>query len=322
VRAMILAAGLGTRMRPLTEETPKPLLPVANRPLLEYTLALLSGAPVDEVMINTHHLAEVMESGLRDLDTAGLRVHFSREREILGTAGGPRKASPFLEGGAFFLLNGDFLIEADLGKVLDLHRASNARATMVLRPDESGEIYLDPSGRIRQFLEPRRSPSPEWTRCGFTGIHVLEPEVLELIPRRVPWEINRQVYPEMLRRGWKVCGCLHRGYWREAGEPAGYLEANLEALAPLAGRDEPRAGQGHLPPTGKGISPPVLLGPGSAIDEGVLLGPGVVVGPGARVGKGSVLSRTVILEGTEVPESTSADGAILFPGGRLAIKSR
>ncbi len=322
MRAMVLAAGLGTRLRPLTGEIPKPLLPVANRPLLEYTFGLLADAGVEEVILNTHHLAGVMQDAVRELDAAGMRVHISREKVLLGTAGGPRKAAPFLQGESFFLLNGDFLIEADLGEALGLHRRTGARATMVLRPDASGEIYLDSSGRIRQFLEPRLRPSPEWLRCGFTGIHVLEPEVLGLIPPRVPWEINRQVYPEMMKRGWPVFGSLHRGYWREAGAPEGFLAANLEALAALQERGSARPGQGVLAAAGTDVIPPVLIAGGAVIGDGVRLGPGVVVGPGACLGEGCVLSRAVILEGTEVPPGTAAEGVILFPGGRMAVENR
>ena len=201
MRAMILAAGLGTRLRPFTTATPKPLLPVANRPLLEYTFALLAGAGIGEVILNAHHLADELEDGLRRLDSSGVRVSLSRERKILGTAGGPKKAAPFLENGTFLLLNGDFLVDIDLQEVVNFHRRQGAAATMVLREETGGAIHVDSAGRIRQFLRPERQASPEWTAAGFTGIHVLEPEVLKLIHGNTPWEINRQVYPEMFRRG-------------------------------------------------------------------------------------------------------------------------
>ena len=132
---MVLAAGLGTRLRPLTDTIPKPLLPEANRPMLEYTFLLLarSGLGIEEVIVNAHHLHERLEEGLRNIETTGMRVHVSREPKILGTAGGPKKARAFLEGGTFLLLNGDFLIDIDLAEVLDLHRRRAARATMGLR---------------------------------------------------------------------------------------------------------------------------------------------------------------------------------------------
>jgi NDP-sugar pyrophosphorylase family protein len=314
---MILTAGFGTRLRPLTHRVPKPLLPVANRPLLEYTFALLAGAGVREVIINVHYLADEMMDGLRRLDTAGLAIHISQERRILGTAGGPKRAAPFLEGETFLLLNGDFLVDIDLHAVIDFHRSRGTRATMVLREDDGGGIHIDKNGRIRQFLDPRGAPSPQWTRTGFTGIHVLEPEVLTLIPKNSPWEINKQVYPAMLEKGWPVYGFLHDGYWREAGDPAGYLAANLEMLSGGCGNLGLRPGSGTLAPQQPGRQPPVLMGKGVVAGEGVVLGPEVVVGDQTHIGEGARIRRSVILEGTDVPAGSDLESIILAPEGSL-----
>lgn len=317
MRAMILAAGFGTRLRPLTLALPKPLLPVANRPLLEYTFSLLAAAGLSEVIVNGHHLADRLEEGLRGIDHAGLTVHFSRERKILGTAGGPKKASAFLQDETFLLVNGDFLIDIDLREVLDFHRRQRAAATMVLLEEAGGKIYVDSGGRIRQFLEPERRPAPQWRRTGFTGIHVLEPEVLNLIPANTPWEINLQVYPEMLRRGWSVSGFIHRGYWREAGDPAGYLAANMEVISGRAGRIALRSGSGKTDPPGANCTPPLLVGEGARIGAGARLGPGLVIGPEASIGSGAEIRQAVILEGTAVKGGEVISGGILFPEGRI-----
>ncbi|HEY6001130.1 MAG TPA: NDP-sugar synthase, partial [bacterium] len=256
-RAMVLAAGFGTRLRPLTNTTPKPLLPVANRPLLEYTFALLAGAGVREAIVNAHHLADELERGLRALDPSGLALHVSRERAILGTAGGLKRAESFLAGGTFLLLNGDFLVDVDLRRVLDFHVEMQATATMVLVPDaDAGVLGVDPDGVIRRFIAPRPADEPaDRLSCGFTGIHVLEPEVFRLIPPNRPWEINRQAYPDLLKRGGRVCGFVHRGYWREAGSPAGYLAANREVLAGRAGALAPRPCSGSPALAGAVCSP-------------------------------------------------------------------
>jgi mannose-1-phosphate guanylyltransferase len=321
VRAMILAAGLGTRLRPFTTATPKPLLPVANRPLLEYTFALLAEAGIGEVIVNAHHLADDLEDGLRRLDSSGVRVSLSRERKILGTAGGPKKAAPFLESGTFLLLNGDFLIDIDLKEVVDFHRRQGAAATMVLREEAGGAIHVDPAGRIRQFLQPERRASPEWTVTGFTGIHILEPEVLKLIHANTPWEINRQVYPEMIRRGWKVSGFLHRGYWREAGDPEGFLAAGIEVIGGRAGAIRPRPGSGDLNPPGKEHTPPLLVGKGAVIEGGVKLGPAVVIGPEVRIGRGAVIARAIILEGADVAPGERIERAIVSREGRISLET-
>ena len=318
MRAMVLAAGFGTRMRPLTLGIPKPLLPVANRPMLEYTFALLAGAGVREAVVNAHHLAERMQEGLRRLDASGLDVHCSVERRILGTAGGVKKAGAFLAGGTFLLLNGDFLIDIDLRRVLDFHWDQQAMATMVLVPDKaSGVISVDPAGVIRRFITPAEREPDEWVRTGFTGVHVLEPEVLRLIPANTAWEINRQVYPEMLARGRRVCGYVHEGYWREAGSPAGYLAANREVLTGKAGGLAPRpgAGAGVLP--GARCDAPVLVGDGVRAGRDVTIGPEVVLGGEVGIGDGAVIRRSVVLEGTEVPAGARLDGEVWSPEGRL-----
>lgn len=318
MRAMVLAAGLGTRLRPLTLGTPKPLVPIANRPLLEYTFALLAAAGVDEVIVNVHHLPERMQDGLRRLDASGLGVHCSVEKRILGTAGGVKKAEAFLAGGTFFLLNGDFLIDIDLRRVLDFHREQKAIATMVLMPDAAaGVISVDAEGVIRRFLTPVEHEPGDWVRTGFTGIHVLEPEVLKLVPANRPWEINRQVYPELLARGRRVCGFLHGGYWREAGNPAGYLAANLEVIAGRAGKLAPRPGAGAGGLAGVDATDPLFAGAGVQVGTGVVLGPEVVLGPQVRIGEGAQIRRAVILEGTDVPAGALIDGEVWFPEGRF-----
>ncbi len=320
LRAMVLAAGLGTRLRPLTNTIPKPLVPVANRPLLEYTFALLADAGIREAIVNTHHLAEVLEQGLRDLDASGLALHVSRERQILGTAGGLKRAENFLNAGTFLLLNGDFLVDIDLRRVLDFHRQQGAAATMVLVPDDnSGVLGVDPDGGIRRFIQPRQDDEPaDRLSCGFTGIHVLEPEVFRLIPANRPWEINRQVYPDLLARGRRLCGFVHRGYWREAGSPAGYLAANREVVGGRAGAIVPRAGAGAAAPAGASCHTPILVGRGVQVGPDVEIGPETVIGPEARIGAGARIRRSVILEGTDVPAGADLDGEVHFPGGRLA----
>lgn len=319
VRAMVLAAGLGTRLRPLTERVPKPLLPVANRPLLEYTFARLAAAGVVEAIVNVHHLPDVMLAGLRDLDVSGIAVRTSVEPEILGTAGGVRRAEPFLRSGAFLLLNGDFLVDADLERVIDFHRRQQAAATMVLTPDpDGGVIGVDPDGTIRRFIAPPApGEPPSRLSCGFTGIHVLEPRVLDLVPPGRPWEINRQLYPELLARGERVCGFVHRGYWREAGSPGGLLAANLEVLGGRAGGLVPRPGAGSPELPGARCEGPVLAGEGARAGDGAVVGPEAVIGPGTRIGAGALVRRAVVLAGTVVPEGAVVERAVVGPAGRV-----
>ena len=191
---------------------------------------------------------------------------------------------------------------------------------MVLMPDESsGVLGVDPDGVIRRFIAPRPAgESPDRLSCGFTGVHVLEPGIFGLIPPGRPWEINRQVYPELIGRGRRVCGFVHRGYWREAGSPAGYLAANREVLAGRAGALAPRPGAGSPVLAGAACSAPVLAGRGVRVGSRVEIGPETVIGPEVRIGDGARIRRSVILEGTDVPAGAELDGATLFPGGSFA----
>lgn len=191
---------------------------------------------------------------------------------------------------------------------------------MVLTPDAAaGVLGVDPDGAIRRFIEPRPDREPA-TRlsCGFTGIHVLEPEVFSLIPANKPWEINRQVYPGLIARGRRVCGFVHRGYWREAGSPAGYLAANRDVIAGRAGALAPRPGAGTPALAGALCAAPVLAGRGVRVGTDVAIGPETVIGPEVRIGNGARIRRSVILEGSDVPAGADLDGATLFPGGEFA----
>ena len=227
---MVLAAGLGTRLRPLTDLVPKPLVPIAGVPLIVRTLALLRAAGVDEVAINTHHRADQ----LRDFLAAaalGLRVHVLHEVELLGTGGGVRNALPFLGEEPFLVMNGDAVIEPDFSELFEVHERSGAAATMLLRevPDPArwGVIELDPSTHeVRGILgEPAERP-PGLLATMFTGVHVLEPRRAgPLLPERGC--IVRSLYRALLARR-EVAGALHRGGpFFDVGTPHGYLEANL-----------------------------------------------------------------------------------------------
>ena len=191
---------------------------------------------------------------------------------------------------------------------------------MVLMLDEaSGVLGVDPDGVIRRFIAPRPEAEPaDRLSCGFTGIHVLEPEIFPLIPAGKPWEINRQTYPDLIARGRRVCGFVHRGYWREAGSPAGYLAANREVVAGRAGGLAPRPGAGAPTLAGASCTAPVLAGRGVRVDTGVEIGPETVIGPEVRIGAGARIRRSVILEGADVPAGADLDGVTLFPGGRFA----
>lgn len=234
MKAMVLAAGLGVRLRPLTDTTPKPLLPIAGRPILAWNLLLLKRHGITDVIVNLHHLGGQIVQAIGDGSRLGMRVAYSHEPEILGTGGGIRQAAPFLKDGPFLVLNGDTLSECDLSGLIAAHRAGKAPATLALREDPAaaawGPVTVDKGSRILQIngvppLAPDAGPLP--APCMFAGIHVLEPEVLEAIPAGHGSIID--VYHTLIGNGRPLRGWRMNGYWSDIGTRERYEQAERDA---------------------------------------------------------------------------------------------
>lgn len=303
---MILAAGLGTRLLPLTKEKPKPIIPLLGKPLIYYTLEQLKKAGVNEVVINLHHLPLKIKDSVGDGSRFGLRIHYSLEPEILGSGGGLKKAESFLKDGTFFLLNGDIFFRADFKKIFDFHKKNKAFATMVLRKDkkvhEYGAIGIDSENRIRQFLgEPNLNGIPIQDLM-FTGIHVLEPDIFKFLPEEEFSNINRVAYPNFLQQK-KVLGYTFGGFWRECGNPQDYFQANLELLKKKKSKT-PKI-------TGVKIKPPVFIGKNCKIGKGARLGPNVIIGDNCVIGENSVLSNALLWDGVKTRAKSKITGQIL-----------
>ena len=233
MKALLLAAGLGTRLRPLTETTPKVLLPVTGRPVLAWNLLLLKRHGIADVIVNLHHLGEQIVQAIGDGSRLGLRVAYSHEPEIQGTGGGIRQAVPFLKDGPFLVLNGDTLSQCDLTGLIAAHRAGRALATLALREDPEaarwGPVTVDAGARILQIngkppLAPQAKPLP--APCMFAGIHVLEPEILDAIPPGPGSIID--VYHRLLGKGLVLRGWRMNGYWSDIGTRERYEQAERD----------------------------------------------------------------------------------------------
>jgi len=231
MKAIVLAAGFGTRLRPLTNNTPKPLLPLGDRSVIEYNLLLLKKYGITEVAVNLHYHGEKIRKALGDGRKLGMQLLYSEEPQILGTGGGIKKVSRFLSDGTFLALNGDILVDINLDKVVELHRLKKSTATMVLREDPNVEAYgaieLDSKGRIRRFLG-----QPDWqgeklSPYMFTGIHVLEPQIFQYIPSQRFSPIT-DAYRAMLKKGERLFGYLMKSYWRDLGTPQSYRQAKAD----------------------------------------------------------------------------------------------
>jgi NDP-sugar pyrophosphorylase family protein len=231
MNAMILAAGLGTRLRPLTHNLPKPLLPVANRPLIHYNLLLLKKYGITDVVINLHHHAEKLRKALGDGSELGMQITYSEEPEILGTGGGLKKVSAFFANRSFILINADILVDINLDKVVEHHLKKKATATMILREDPEvdrwGVIEADSQGRIHRILGKGDWSGEKLSKYMFTGIHVLEPKIFSYIPGN-GFSTIIDAYTEMIRKSERIFGYIMTGYWMDLGTPERYQKAHLD----------------------------------------------------------------------------------------------
>lgn len=234
MKAMVFAAGYGTRLRPLTEAVPKALVPVAGRPMIEYPLLLLKHYGITDIIINVHHLGDKIEAHLRDGKKLGLRISYSREKELLDTGGGLLQAKPFLEDGSFIVINTDVIIDLPLQAAIDQHRESRAAATLILRPDAEADRYgaveISKAGRVRKFLQ-HEAPAPgaaeALTKLMFTGVQILEPKVFGYMAAAndAAFSTTKVTYPKMLTAGESLYGFFFDGFWHDLGTPQSIQEA-------------------------------------------------------------------------------------------------
>lgn len=332
----LLAAGFGTRLRPLTHHRPKPLVPVCGVPMLDYALALLRRHGVQRAVVNAHHLAGQVRAWA---DAQDLPIHVSVEQpEILGTGGGLAFARDHL-GERFVIVNGDILCDVDLGALLD-GVDDDTDAVMALRRLEPGEGYgvvaADAGGRVVDLvgLATAAPEGPVDRSTHFTGVHALSRRVLELLPPEGASCVVRQGYVKMVPQR-RVAARLHTGTWFDVGTPEAYLEANLLAVrgalrlpldpfarAGIAVRDgrtwmdpEDTHGLAHVT-----IQGPAWIGPGARLEPGCRVGPGSVIGSNARIGAGAEVRDAVVWDGCEVEAGARIEGAVVHDGGVLQVR--
>jgi mannose-1-phosphate guanylyltransferase len=230
-RAMILAAGRGTRLAPLTATTPKPLVPVADRPFIEHILAFLHAGGVRDVVVNLHHLGHLIEQHLGDGARFGVRIRYSWEDPILDTGGGIKRAQALLAGAPFVVVNGDSLLELRLADMIDFHRARRALATIAVRQDADparyGVVELDPDDRVRRIAGlPPTAPSVPLRPFMFPGLHVLEPGIFDWMETDAVYSITRATYPRLLAADVPIRGFVTGARWVNIDTPAALEHAD------------------------------------------------------------------------------------------------
>ena len=298
MRAMIVAAGLGTRLRPLTELRPKPALPVRGLPQIAYTLALLRHHDVREVVINTHHLPEALEETCERFCPDGMALRFSRETQLLDTGGGIRRVAAFLrESDPCLIVGGDMLLDADLRGLVSRHDDRGDAITFLLREDlriaTFGSVGVDEAGAVRRIGS--RFVFGETRRAGiYTWVNVVSSRAFDDLPDRdVFSHFEGWIAPRIAAGARDVRGDFAPCVWEPVGTHEEYLAANFS------------------PP-----DLPYLDAESAARELGVRLEPQLVVGAGATIGAGASLQRVVVWDGEHVPDGTHArDGT--FAGGRF-----
>ena len=314
---MILAAGMGTRLRPLTDDIPKALLPVANRPQIEYVLELLRVAGVREVVINLHHFADRIRDALGTNYRGEVSITYSFEEEILGTGGGVKKVEDFFNDDPFLLINADTLMDVDIREAVRYHMEKGAVATMVVREWDLlggfGRVEMDGEGRIRRILDKGGAGGEK--PVIFTGLHLLSRKIFTFIPKFGYSCINSDCYGAMLENGERVYGFEMDGYWKDTGTIMSYFKANMDFLRgamPSHCRgllDSEEREAGYLAADNAKVIQPVLIGRGCRLKEGSRVGPGVVLGDGCRVGSGARVERVVALpQSSFAPNETFREG--------------
>jgi len=314
MKAMVLAAGLGLRMRPLTLLRAKPVLPVLDRPLIAFTLERLARAGVREAVVNLHHLPETVRAALGSGRRFGLRILYVHEPEILGTGGGPRAVRECLGRGEVLLVNGDMYFDFDLRELVARHRRSGAAATLALRrhpePGAYSTVVTDRRGRI---LSIAGKPAPaEGTLSMFAGIHVLDPRLLERLPAGVSDSV-RDLYLPLLAEGGQLHGVRHAGAWYDFGRPSLYRDAQLRMLSGR-GRGQLLVGRGAR--VAAAAARRSVIGARSRVAAGArvvssILWEDVVVEAGARV------ERAIVTAGGVVRRDERAADVVVVPRGAL-----
>ena len=311
MKAILLAGGKGTRLRPLTIHTPKPIVPIFNRAFLHYQIDLLRQVPeIDEVILSLNYQPRRIEEMFGDGADAGIKIRYVVEPAPLGTAGAVKYAGDKLTE-SVVVFNGDVMTQLDLAAVIRMHRERKARATIVLTPVENPSAYglvdTDANANIKRFLE---KPKPEdiTTNHINAGIYVLEPDTFDRIPSEVPWSIERSYFPSLIERGETFVAYLYDGYWIDIGTPEKYTQVHRDIMD---GRFQapPFA---YMPTPRNSISADARIEDGATIEGPVFIDEGVLVKAGARVGPYTVLGRQ-----SQVEEGAVVERAILWPNCRV-----
>jgi mannose-1-phosphate guanylyltransferase/phosphomannomutase len=331
MKAVVMAGGEGSRLRPLTSRRPKPLAPVANKPVMHHIIDLLRRHGITEVIATLHYMADEIETYFGDGSEFGVRMHYVIEDTPLGTAGAVKLAQPYFNDETLLVISGDALTDIDLTTMIRRHRETESTATITLQrvsnPLEFGVVVTDTNGRIERFLE-----KPSWGEVFSdtinTGIYALEPSIFDLMESGKIYDFSKDIFPQLLHQGQRLHGHVNNDYWTDIGSLEQFAQANLDALASKV-RIEPAGieiSKGVWVAEGARIHPdaeilgPVVIGSNASIESKATIGPSTTIGDSSIVASGARVSRSTIFEDCYIGESANVESATI--ADRNILKDR
>ncbi|CAB0638593.1 GDP-mannose pyrophosphorylase [Corynebacterium diphtheriae] len=310
--AVILVGGKGTRLRPLTVSTPKPMLPTAGVPFLSHLLARIKAAGITHVVLGTSFKAEVFEDYFGDGADLGLEIEYVVEDKPLGTGGGIRNVYDKLRANTVMVFNGDVLGGTDLGGILDAHHAKKADLTMHLvrvpDPRAFGCVPTDAEGRVSAFLEKTEDPPTDQINA---GCYVFRRELIGEIPADRVVSVERETFPRLLEEQRRVFGYVDNAYWRDMGTPSDFVRGSSDLVRGIAPS-----------PLLEGKTGECLVDESAGVSDGALLLGGTVIGRGTEIGAGCRLDDTVVFDGVTIEPGAVIEDSIIGHGARIGANAR
>jgi len=330
MKAMILAAGVGSRLDPLTRNIPKPMVPIVNKPVMEHIVEMLAKNGFRDIMVNLHYLGEQIQSYFGDGKKWGVNIHYSPEDRLWGDAGSVKRCEEFFDEDTFVVVGGDDLADIDIKRLVRFHQDKKALATIALSlvddPSEYGIALLNDRGRITRFLE---KPKGEviFSNSANTGVYVFDRHVFELIPKGVQYGFGHNLFPMLLEQKTRFYGYLTSSYWKDVGNLRQYQEAHQDALngrvdmtisVPEKRKYVWMGENVEIDPTAE-IGYPVVIGNNCRIEKGAKLLEYSILADDCVLEEGAVVKKSVLWHGACVMRNTVLERCVV--GEKCSVKS-
>lgn len=288
MKAMILAAGLGTRLRPLTDEIPKPMVPIVNKAVMEHLIELLREYKILEIIVNIHYRPEIIKNYFKDGAKWGVKISYSYEKELLGTAGGVKKVRNFFKNEPFLVISGDVLTDINIKELIDFHYEKKSLGTIAVKRvrniSKYGVALLNENNEIISFQE-KPKPKEAISNLANCGIYLFQPEIFSYISEKTFSDFGQHIFPMLLKKKKRLAGFIIKNYWNDVGGVRAYQQGNFDALA----------GKVNVKIPGKKIGEDIWVGKGTMIEKGVqLIGP-ICIGENCVIERNAKLFGPIVL---------------------------